>query len=166
MKVVKRRSDTLAEAQFAITQFSVWVTNADTKAGLMATATTILGGALVSQRTAIRATFSPGSPFEWGLAVVLVWTLLAVLTTAFALTAALRPRVVNQGHSRFSWPTVAATPVHVLDAADPRNSSREAWRAAHELAGIAQLKFRWLRVALLAWANGATGLFAWFLLSP
>ncbi|WNV82766.1 Pycsar system effector family protein [Umezawaea sp. Da 62-37] len=165
-KVTRRRSGSLAEAQFAITQFSGWVSNADTKAGLMATATTILGGALVGQRTAIRASFPPESPREWAVAAVLVWTLLAVVTTAFALTAALRPRVVNDGYSRFSWPTVAATPAHVLDAADPRDSSREAWRSAHELAGIARLKFRWLRLALLAWANGATGLFAWFLLFP
>ncbi|PRY35400.1 hypothetical protein CLV43_114319 [Umezawaea tangerina] len=165
-RVVRRRADTLAEAQFAIAQFSGWVTNADTKAGLLATATTILGGALVGQRTAIRASFTPDSWREWALAAVLVWTLAAVVTTAVALTAALRPRVVARGHSRFSWPTVAATPVHELLAADRRTAAREAWRAAHDLAVIARMKFRWLRLALLAWANGATGLFVWFLLSP
>ncbi|MFD9741386.1 Pycsar system effector family protein [Umezawaea sp. NPDC059074] len=164
-KTVRRRRDDVGEAHFAITQFSGWVANADTKAGLLATATIVLGGTLAGQRAEIRASFTPTTWHEWVRAVVMALTLVAVPAAVLALTAALRPRVLDGSRSRYSWPSVAATPVRDLPRSK-RSAADEAWLAAHDLAVIARQKFRWLRIALLAWVVGALGLFAWFLLAP
>ncbi len=165
MTTVRRRRGDVAEAQFAVAQFSGGVANADTKAGLLATATIFLGGTLVAQRTVIRASFTPTTWGDWVRAVLMTLVLISVPVAVLALTAALRPRVVDRGRSRYSWPSVAATPVRDL-ATRKRTAADEAWRTAHDLAVIIQRKFLWLTVALVAWASGALGLFAWFLLTP
>ena len=165
VKKVRRRRDDVDEARFAITQFSGWIANADTKAGLLATATIFLGGTLVGQRTGVRASFAPATWHDWVRTVLITGALAAVPIAVVALTAALRPRVLDDTRSRYSWPFVAATPVRDL-AASRRTTDDEVWLAAHDLAVIARRKYRWLTIALTAWAAGSLGLFTWFLLTP
>lgn len=165
VKAVRRRRDDVSEARFAIAQFSGWVANADTKAGLLATATIFLGGTLVGQRPAIRGSFTPVTWQDWVRTVLITGVLVAVPIAVIALTATLRPRVVDDTNSRYSWPFVAATPVRDLTTSK-RTTADEAWLAAHELAVIARQKYRWLTLALIAWASGSLGLFTWFLLTP
>jgi len=160
---VRRRREDVGEAHFAVGQFSGQIANADTKAGLLATATIFLGGTLVGQRDVIRTSFTPTTWQDWVRSALISVALVAVPIAVIALTAALRPRVFDGSRSRYSWPSVATTPVHDL-ATRRRTSADEAWRAAHDLAVIARRKFRWLTLALLAWSAGALGLFTWFLL--
>jgi hypothetical protein len=101
---------------------------------------------------------------DWVRAVLITGALLAVPIAVVALTAALRPRVVDTS-SRYSWPFIAATPMRDL-ATSTRTTADEAWLAAHDLAVIVRRKYRWLTVALTAWAAGSLGLFTWFLLTP
>ncbi|HEX6342635.1 hypothetical protein [Umezawaea sp.] len=164
VKSVRSRRDDVGEARFVIAQFSGWVANADTKAGLLATATIFLGTTLVGQRSAVRASFSPSTWQEWVRAVLITGALVAVPVAVVALTATLRPRVLGNTGSRYSWPFVATTPVREL--ARSNRTADEAWLAAHNLAVIVRRKYRWLTLALVAWAIGALSLFTWFLLTP
>ncbi|MFD1148172.1 Pycsar system effector family protein [Saccharothrix hoggarensis] len=158
------REDEPKDAYQAIGQFSGWVANADTKAGLLATATTLLGGGLASQRHTIRDAFRPSSLADWVSLVAISVAMVAILVTAIALVLVLVPRarVARQTRfSRFSWPAVAAKSMDELLAEVDAKPAEEAWWTARDLAIIVHRKVRWLRVALFGWVIGALGLLAW-----
>ncbi|MFI6099368.1 Pycsar system effector family protein [Lentzea sp. NPDC051213] len=152
------------QVQLAITQFSAWVSNADTKAGLLATATTLLGGGLASQRTVIRGAFPPTTTMAWVRVIAIGLSVLAVVVAVAALVVALRPRARKHGFSRYSWPVVASVSLEQYRARVCRAPGAEGWRTAHDLARIARAKFRCLYVATWAWAVGAVSFLAWTVL--
>lgn len=151
--------------QLAITQFSTWVSNADTKAGLLATATTLLGGGLASQRGAIRKSFAPATALEWVSTVAVSVTMIAMVVAVAALVVGLRPRARRYGFSRYSWPSVASLSLEQYLERVQRTPRLEGWRTAHDLARIARVKFLCLHVAASAWALGALSFLTWTVLS-
>jgi hypothetical protein len=154
----------LDDAYKAISEFSGWVTNADTKAGLLASATTLVGGGIASQRAKVRESFRPATVADWIELIAICVSILAVLVAVVALVVVLRPQARRFGFSRFSWPAVVVHEVAELAAMSGRTQRMEAWQTAHDLAVIAQQKFRWLSVALFSWAIGAFCLLTWILL--
>lgn len=149
-----------------IGQFSTWIANADTKAGLLATATTVLGGLLAGQRVAIQAAFHPRTPWQWVALLAVCVSIASILLCVLALVVVLRPRVQKPGYSRYSWPSVARTPLPRLVSASRSRAKLEGWRTAKAMAAIAARKFFWLRVAVLSWAVSAVSQFLWTVIRP
>lgn len=139
------------DARFAISQFTAQVNSADTRAGLLGAALTVLAPVLVRQFETTRLT---------GVVVGLLVASAALIALAVAGTVSvLSVRVVEVGFSRYSWPLVARSSVAALTGRTDRTDRVEAWRAAYALALIAQTKYAHFRWALRLGAAGGVLLF-------
>jgi hypothetical protein len=149
------------DAKLAIDQFSIWVRNADTKAALLTTAVTILGGALAGRASVAATRLPPDSIRDW-LAVSAYGTSIGLaVVAAVLLVTVLRPRRVVKSFTRFSWPTVAElTEAELLAAVARPGAKREAWLTAHALAQIAAFKLR-----VISWALALSTLSAFLFFS-
>ncbi len=154
------------DARFAITSFSGWITNADTKTGLLAAAVTVLTSTIVSQSDRAIALLPPHGARQVAAVLALGPSLLALAVTAFWLLRALLPRMTNPGFSRYSWPAVAASTPSELASLTATKDRAEAWLQAHTLAGIAQAKFGNFSKALRCFAVAVALLVAWAILAP
>jgi hypothetical protein len=136
-------------------QFARWITNADTKAGLLAAALAILTGWVAQRMGTVVHRLPPGSLVEWIVLLGLLTSAAAiVLSTAF-LVCAVIPRVHEPRlFSRYSWPSVAGASVADLVLTERRSEREESWQTAHILASIARRKFRHVRRAFLWWTLG------------
>lgn len=143
-----------------------WIVNADTKAGLLATATAIIGGIMASQRASLRNAFRPQDPADlWELSTAAL-AILALLVCAVALVSVLRPRVRTGPYSRYSWPAVSSASFELVIEHAMHDSAIEAWRTVYDLSLIARKKFYWLKMAIFAWATAALSLFLWSIIRP
>lgn len=153
------------DARFAITQMSAWIANADVKAGLIATADTVLVSALVSQR---REAVDSARQLDVTDAIGLIslgLSALGVLWSAFYLLQVLTPRMRSVQKTRYSWPSLAQAKVDDLIDADPETDRREAWTSAIALANIAARKYRATRRSLIGWIVGGVFLLVWWICS-
>ncbi|MCP2260895.1 hypothetical protein LX15_004615 [Streptoalloteichus tenebrarius] len=154
------------DARFAMTHFASWIGNADTKAGLLAAATTVLAGAVVGQRAAVVAALTRPTGWRVVALVGLGLSVVGVVVTTLFLIRAVAPRVRQDGFSRYSWPTVADTSLSGLMATDPEGDRREAWLSALTLARIVRRKYANLRCAFVSWLISVTGLTVWLIIAP
>ncbi|MFD4641669.1 Pycsar system effector family protein [Lentzea sp. NPDC058436] len=165
-RTVRRHRDSTSEAQFVITVVGNWIVNADTKAGLLATANAVLGGVVASQRSSLRSAFNPKSPTPWWELPIAGLVALSFLISMVALVAVLRPRIRTGPYSRYSWPAVANLSAEDVLSRARRNPEAEAWRTARDLSLIARRKFLWLRVAIFSWAVTGVLSLSWVVLHP
>jgi hypothetical protein len=151
----------LEDAHHALDAFREWITNADTKAGLLSAASAVLVGAVGSQQRAITAVLSPRGSLEYiGLGLLIAWTLSLSVALA-ALGYALVPRIPHpSAPSRFAFPTVARSdwPLTPISRA---GAAREAWAEAKVLALVAAHKFSGLRIAFPSFAAALALFLAW-----
>lgn len=155
------------DVHFAITQFSYWINNADMKAGLLATATTLLAAALVSQKKSIVATFPLNCWTNWLSLVLLCLSGTLLILTVVGLFLTLRPRRATDGFSRYSWVSVASTDSRQLERLTPRLSQRsEALRTSKILADITKKKLNSLAFAALCWLLAGFSTLGWYIFLP
>ena len=150
------------DARFAITQMSAWIANADVKAGLIATANTVLVGALVSQRRAVVDSVRQLDVTDVIGLISLGLSVAGVLWSALFLLIVLTPRLRSGETTRYSWPSLAGAKVSDLMDADPEADRREAWASAIALANIAARKYRSTRLSLIGWIVGSVFLLVWW----
>jgi len=144
---------------------TAWVNNADVKAGLIATADTVLAGAVAAQRNQVVSSMrSPGVLDVFALGALGI-TVLGVLWCGFFLMRALMPRVRRGRFSRYSWTALATADLPRLVRAAPNAEREEAWAVAITLARIVEAKYRAVRLSLCGWLVGAVGLLCWTVLS-
>jgi uncharacterized membrane protein YeaQ/YmgE (transglycosylase-associated protein family) len=154
------------DARFAISQFSGWITNADTKASLLATALTVLVGAVASQRNVLLGVLPTSGYREWTAVALFCSIVICIVGSVICLVRVLTPRVDRTAFSRYSWPAVAESPLVKLVSLSQQTEREEAWYTARVLAVIARVKFRNFSLAL-RWSIGAAGAFvAWLSVSP
>ena len=134
----------VADALLAAEVFHLQIVNADTKAGFLIAAVSVLLGAVTNQRDVL----PPHGVSEWIGVGMLAASVLAGLYAALQCARVLSPRVARTRFSRFSWPSVARAEVADLLRLDPADRRREAWTTARALAGIAETKFRLFRLGL------------------
>ncbi|SHG07780.1 Pycsar system effector family protein [Streptoalloteichus hindustanus] len=159
-------SPSTEDARFAINHFATWIGNADTKAGLLAAATTVLAGALVGQRSAVVATLARPTGWQVVALVALALSAVGVVVTTLFLIRAVAPHVRQDGFSRYSWPTVADADLTALLAGQREDDRREAWLSALTLARIVRRKYANLRCAFATWLVGVAGLTVWLVVVP
>lgn len=167
-----RRRDTppapVDDAYQAITTISGWVTNAETKIGLLAAAVTVLFGAVVRQQEHVEEVLA--APFGYRSAAALL--LLAACVGALAvcgwhLITALRPHLDRSEFSRFAFPDLADADLDRLANPDSvRAARREAWVQARTLAQIARAKYRSFTHALGAGIVAGFAFVGWLVLAP
>jgi hypothetical protein len=126
-----------------------WIKNADTK-------TTVLAAAFGVSLTIAVARIAEATPMVIQLPSMIgaiVWfcslTLLgvAVVAVGWNLYRTLLPHIESAGANRFAWPDLAAGRVpNAVPAAD--GALADAWLQVATLSGIANQKYRRLRVAL------------------
>lgn len=129
--------------------FTVSISQADTKAGLLVPVLAMAFGGLYSQAAALRAVLMAGSLRSAAAAVLLVVLLVGVLVALVFLAATLTPRTPPPaGRANvFAFPAFP----HVRRVRDPAETAElrtQAWRQAETLAQIARTKFRRLRIAI------------------
>lgn len=144
---------------------TAWVNNADVKAGLIATADTVLAGAVATQRSAVTRNAQSLEVVDVFALAALGTTVLGVLWCGFFLMRALMPRVRRGSFSRYSWTTLANADLRRLVRAAPNAEREEAWAIAISLAQIVEAKYRAVRLSLYGWIVGATALLCWTVLS-
>lgn len=153
---IARRTHGNEDVRFAIESFNQVIANADTKAGLLGTALTVIAGLVVSNIATLVPT-SRDSVLSWMALSLLAATLVSVCVAAAFLLQVLRPRLTVSDFSRYSWPDVAtASLVDLLSLVDGDDRA-DGWRQAHTLARIAGSKFRAFSHAL-NWFVGAVAL--------
>lgn len=142
--------DDLDDGHHAIAYVAAWITNADTKAGLLSAVLALVVAALTQQPDAIADALPPTDGSDW-IAVVMFGLVVLGLATSLALLAlALVPRSpTSQQPNRFGYPTLArAEWTHT--PAGRRQAASEAWEQAHVLATIVSRKYANLRRATVA----------------
>jgi pycsar effector protein len=160
----ERRNDPkVSDVEFLIGQTGDWIRSADTKAGLLLGALTVLLGWLSSSAGSLRGLWS-GHPQRLG-ALVFLATCVVLLVVAIALLiAVLIPRRSTPAATRYAWPWVHRTSLEDLKALTPDTQRTEAWRQAKLLAGIASRKHT-LFAAAVWFSAGSTACFlAWSVL--
>jgi hypothetical protein len=149
------------DARQAIAQMTAWVNNADVKAGLIATADTVLAGAVATQRAQVVRSAKTLDVVDVFALAALGTTVLGVLWCGFFLLRALMPRVRRGVFSRYSWTTLAEADPRSLTRTAPDAERAEAWAIAIALAQIVEAKYRAVRLALGGWVVGAVALLGW-----
>jgi Family of unknown function (DUF5706) len=139
------------DAYFAISQFTSWISSADTKAGFLSAALAVVAGSVISESSAHFTGTARSGPRAWCASTLLGLAMAATFVCALYLLLTVYPRVREQRSSRYSWPSVAAQTERALVESNYRTDREEAWATAKSLALIAQDKFRYLRRAFWAW---------------
>lgn len=153
------------DAYFAISNFSTWINNADTKAGFLVAAWTVLVGALATSGDRIQRALPVAGGRSLAALVFLILSLSCLSVTAYFLYSALSPRLPAPGFSRFAFPNVANAKLRDLINADPSRSREEAWRQARQLAQIALAKFLAVKRALRFLMSSAVMALVWSFLA-
>jgi hypothetical protein len=149
------------DARQAIAHMTAWVNNADVKAGLIATADTVLAGAVATQRAQVVRSATTLDVVDVFALTAMGTTVLGVLWCGFFLLQALMPRVRRGTFSRYSWTTLADVDPRLLAQAAPNAEREEAWAIAITLAQIVEAKYRAVRLSLGGWTVGAIALLCW-----
>jgi hypothetical protein len=152
----------------AIGIVSPWVNNADTKLGLLATATTILATAVLRERRDVDMVLHQSLQVRGGLALACYFACAIAITVAgLALFWGLIPRLTNPQPSRFAFPHLAQLDdIDSLVNADPAALRTDAWLQAQTLAKIVRKKYRCVRVGLIAGTLAGVAFVGWLLVAP
>lgn len=153
--------DDVDDALHAIDTMTTWVTHADTKAGLLATAVAVVIAAIAQDRDTISDVVRASGAAEVISAAILAGIGGLLLVAVVALGVAVTPRTrLDSRPTRFGLPTLASpgwTRTYV-----PRSEiSDEAWLQATTLARIANRKFSFIRTASIAVTSALVLLIAW-----
>lgn len=162
--VDSEEAESVDDARFMISHLASLTNNADTKAGLVATATTVLLGIAFSQRRDVARLVQRAEDLEWMPLGSFVLVLLGGAVAVGAVARALWPRLLVSGYSRYSWPAVAKASSEVLVETSFGGKRNEAWRTAHDMSRILAVKYKYLRVAISSWLVSAIFLLCWFVL--
>lgn len=163
-RAVPPRTD---DAFQALDSVAAWVTAAEQKTGLLATALTVLAGVVASKRTQVLATFQGGLEGREIVAFVPYCVCLVSLAVSAAfLVAALRARTEPGPPSRFAFPYLAIARIDDLMATDEQAIRREAWSQAQTLALIAMRKYRHFNQALTLGLIAGGGFVVWLFAAP
>lgn len=162
---VVRTEDVSSAATTAVTETAEWVRAADSKAGFVFTALTILLSAMSTDLPQVRGLWS--EPRD-------SWPLLLLLASCLALMAAVTcsalvvlPRTRGLTPNRFSWPWLAsASRDKVLRHVRRDPPDDDAWCQARTLAVIAARKYKWLGWSLRSGALAASTFVFWKLFLP
>lgn len=136
---VEAEVDPAADALAAIEQFQRLINNADTKAGFMVAAVTVLVGAIVRQPVSDH--LPAVDVADWIGLGLLGLSAAGGLAAAFFVARCLMPRVKRHEFSRFSWPSVARVELDQLLRLPRGRRAEEAWMTARALAQILAEKY-------------------------
>lgn len=143
----RNSSEDLADAHQAMGYFTIWIQNADTKAGLLSAALAVVLGAMAQQGKVLGDVLRPNHLGEWAALVLLCCLGFTVLVATISLALVLTPRTPPpQEPSRFGFPTVASDEWKHSPATRAQ-AGAEAWGQAQVLALIAARKYATLRFA-------------------
>lgn len=133
----------------AFGHISLWITNADTKCGFLAAASTLLGTGIVAHgRAAIGALPVDGLEEMLALALIAV-SGVSLFATVVSLIFALTPRMkIPPVASRFAFPYLAVQVDGFVPPNNPNQRRAEVWAQARTLAVIAMTKFSHFRRGL------------------
>lgn len=168
---VRRRrgaAEPVEDAYQAIATIGGWVTNAETKIGLLAAAATVLAGAVVRQQERVELLLRSPIGYRASAALLALAACVAALAVcAGHLFSALRPRLQRSEFSRFAFPDLADADLQMLaDPASVQAVRREAWVQARTLARIARAKYQSFMRALVAGIVAGATLVAWLIIAP
>lgn len=168
MRRRKAAPEPVEDAYQAITTIGGWVTNAETKIGLLAAAVTVLAGAVVRQQERVELLLrSPVGCRASAALVALASCVAALALCAGYLFSALRPHLHQSEFSRFAFPDLADADLEMLaDATSLQSARREAWVQARTLARIARAKYHSFTRALVAAIVAGTTYAAWLVIAP
>jgi hypothetical protein len=150
-----------ADARFVIDHVASWITNADLKAGLLATGLIFAIGVLADQRAAIARQLLFRSATDGVAVAAAAAAIFAFLRSALYVARTVSPRVESTPANRFSWPSLADADVDELLGASAETVRREAWEHARQLARITRVKFAAVAVAVHWFCVGGGFLAAW-----
>lgn len=135
------------ESKLAIQEFGGWVKNADAKitalAAVVGVSASLLGTRSGDVARVLR--LGPGAGHDVTV-VTIAFLVLFFSATVIFIGLALFPRT-PEVENRFAWPSVAKRFSAPRPA--PDRAIEEAWAQAHQLAKIAQAKYRYFKIALL-----------------
>jgi hypothetical protein len=161
-----RRDDPdVSDVEFLIGQTGDWIRSADTKAGLLLGALTVLLGWLSSSTESLRGLWS-GHPQRLGALVILGVCVVLLVVAIGLLIAILVPRRSTPTATRYAWPWVHGTSLEDLVALTPESRRIEAWRQSKHLASIASRKHTLFAAAVWFSAGSAACFLAWSVLRP
>lgn len=151
----------------ALDSVAGWVTAAETKTGLLATALTVLAGVVASKRAQALASLQ-GELSCREVAVLIPYgvCLMSLVASGAFLVAALRARTEPGAPSRFAFPYLATADIDKLMTDDGQEIRREAWSQAQTLARIAMRKYKHFNVALTLGLVSAGTFVVWLFVAP
>ncbi|GAA4902892.1 hypothetical protein GCM10023405_24710 [Streptomonospora salina] len=151
------------DALFAIDQTGQWIRSADTKAGLLGAALSVLATGVAAEAAKSGVPVLDAASVRESLSGWLLIILAAFLVIAIALTVkTVSPRISTPRYrSRYSWPWLNAMDPMELSRLGSTNSRHEAWVQAIYLAGVAEAKHRSLRLALRFFAAAGVLFLLW-----
>jgi hypothetical protein len=150
----------VSDAEFVIGQTGDWIRSADTKAGLLLAALTVLLGWLGSSVGTLRCVWS-GHPQRLGSLLALGGSVLFLSVAVGLLIAVLLPRRSAPTATRYAWPWVHRTSIEELLALAPDSRRVEAWRQAKQMAMIAAHKHTLFTAAVWFSAGSVACLVVW-----
>jgi hypothetical protein len=152
------------DVEFLLGQTAEWIRAADTKAGLLLAALTVLLGGISSSARDLKTLWS-GHHVDRLDALIVLAASVALLAVAYALLiAVLLPRRSSPADSRYAWPWVNSASLLDLERLTPDSRRTEAWRQAKQLAAIAARK-HCLFTAAVWFSSGSVACFlAWSVL--
>ncbi|MGX1562880.1 hypothetical protein [Streptomyces sp. NPDC055506] len=154
------------DVRFTLEQVGEWIRSADTKAGLLAPTLALLMSPAFDAFSKKQLTDFLDSPRNFIGTSLFVGFGLTFGMAAFFVAKILIPRTQHAVRSsRYSWPWLCETDLHVLTSLSPLESREEAWAQAKNLAQIAHWKHKNFKLALRATIANAVFLIAWLFVS-
>ncbi|MEU9583262.1 hypothetical protein [Streptomyces werraensis] len=154
------------DVRFTLEQVGEWIRSADTKAGLLAPTLALLMSPAFDNFSKRQLTDFLDSPRNFLGALLFVGFGLTFVVAAFFVAQVLIPRTQHAVRSsRYSWPWLCETDLHVLTSLSPSESREEAWAQAKILAQIAQWKHRNFKLALRTTIMNGIFLISWLFVS-
>ncbi|MFG2028141.1 hypothetical protein [Streptomyces sp. NPDC048825] len=154
------------DVRFTLEQVGEWIRSADTKAGLLAPTLALLVSPAFDNFSKRQLIDFLDSPRDFIGTLLFVGFSLTFGMAAFFVAKVLIPRTQHAVRSsRYSWPWLCETDLHVLTALSPSESREEAWAQAKNLAQIAQWKHKNFKLALRTTIANAAFLTAWLFVS-
>ncbi|MFD9982947.1 hypothetical protein ACFWZJ_21485 [Streptomyces massasporeus] len=154
------------DVRFTLEQVGEWIRSADTKAGLLAPTLALLVSPAFDNFSKKQLTDLLDSPRNFIGGVLFAGFGITFVMAAFFIASVLIPRTQHaMRSSRYSWPWLCETDLHILTSLSPSESREEAWAQAKNLAQIAQWKHKYFKMALRATIANAAFLITWLFVS-
>lgn len=158
------QSDT-GDVEFLLGQTGEWIRAADTKAGLLLAALTVLLGGISSSARNLRGLWSAHRNHTAALTVLAISVVLLAIAYAL-LIALLLPHRSSPTATRYAWPWVHKTALRKLESLPLESRRKEAWVQAKQLASIASRKLGLFTAAVWASTASTACFLGWSVLRP